>query len=497
MLFGSPVLRSAFVFFLIMAGWPLGAWAAPSPVSAPWAGSWRGVMGSGTHHFQVAFEFSEETGFYDNLDDGIYDEPLTFDTQDGELLAKTRGGGRLKLDYFPGCPSMTGTFTQGEGADGQESLVGNGSSYPITLTRGDERLHPRPVTTYAYVPPPLKTDGLEVGDLREQPIQLQGFQNLIQNVLTGNEKHLHSLLVLKDDRLVLEEYFYGYGPDEAHPVQSATKRIFSLLLGPALEKGWLRPNQKLYDLFPDRRASTPWDARKDNITLKHLLTMTSGASCDDWDEDKGCSWDMVASGDWARFSFGLPLARKPGTRFAYCGACLSPLVELLERRSGMNVTAYADQVLFKPLGIESPAWWEGPNGFHSPAFGLSLKPRDMAKIGQLVLHRGKWKDLQVVPESWIAESTSKQVVGTPGKRPDYGYLWWERNVIAQGRVRRVLEAWGVGGQYIFIVPDGGVVVVMTGGDTKDGRTSGRCWRLFKRTFDILEGSAKTTTRPGK
>jgi CubicO group peptidase (beta-lactamase class C family) len=322
---------------------------------------------------------------------------------------------------------------------------------------------------------------LEAGDL--DPKRKKAFQGLLREARGGKFKHLHSLLVLDDGKLVLEEYFFGYGPDDLHPVQSVTKSLFSLLVGASVEKGWLGPDDPLSILFPGTPVSE--DARKGKIRVKDLLTMTSGLDCDDL--AGGCSWDMVASPDWGHFALSRPMAHDPGTHFAYCGACLSILAEALEKKSAMNLSAFADRALFKPLGIEGATWWEGPNGSRSPAFGLSLKPRDMAKIGLMVLQKGEWQGRQVVPKEWIEESTSRQVEDALGKGLDYGYLWWERNVIAGGRVRRVVEAWGVGGQYIFIVPDGGVVVVMTGGDLKDNHSASRYWSLFKRTFDILEG----------
>jgi CubicO group peptidase (beta-lactamase class C family) len=480
--------RSTFFLSLGLWIWAGSALALPEP----WLGDWWGEMGSGNHRFQVAFQLKEDSGYYNNLDDGIYNEPLTFDARDGELKAKTRGGGLLKLDYFPACPVLTGTFTQGPGVDGKESLVGVGTSYPVTLRRGGERLRPRERNDYVYAPPTQGTDGLAVGEL--QGPRVGAMQNLVREIGKGKFKHIHSLLLVKDGRLVLEEYFYGYGPGDAHPVQSVTKSLFSLLLGTAIEKGWISLSAKLYDFFPDLRGQKDWDPRKDRITLRDILTMSSGVACDDWEKGEGCSWAMVDSPDWNRFALGLPVVFEPGSHFAYCGACLSPLVEILERKSGVPLSTFADQTLFKPLGIESPAWWEGPNGSHSPAFGLSLRPRDMAKIGQMVLQKGKWNGRQVVPKNWIEESTSPQVAGLPGKRPDYGYLWWSRNALAGAKKYRVVMAWGVGGQYIYIVPEAGLVMVLTGGDEKDALSSTRCKELFQRTLSILATTPKVKSR---
>jgi CubicO group peptidase (beta-lactamase class C family) len=118
----------------------------------------------------------------------------------------------------------------------------------------------------------------------------------------------------------------------------------------------------------------------------------------------------------------------------------------------------------------------------------------MAKIGQMVLQKGKWGGRQVIPGTWVVESTSRQVAGLPGKRPDYGYLWWSRKALAGPKKYQVVMAWGVGGQYIYIVPEIGMVLVLTGGDTKDARTSTRCKELFQRTLSIMVTAPKVKSQ---
>lgn len=473
--------QSLFIFTLLAC--PL--WCAPV------TGTWEGVIGKGTHQFRVAFVFQGNKGEYHNIDDGIQGEPMTLESLgDGSFRAKTRGGGRLEVKPVASGKLLVGNFTQGAGPDSQQSLVGE-ASYPVTLRQGEDFLRPRLLpdgrdqTDYQYTPPPEEGDGWKVGDLNETQAKTE-IERIVQKILRHQYPYIHSLLLVKDGKLVLDEYFYGYGPGDPHPIQSITKDVFSLLFGIADGQGLCGPDQKLFDFFPSYRSRPGWEVAKDGITLESLLTMTSGLGCDDFKDSNSCSWKMFSSPDWLEFSLSLPIEGKPGSHFAYCGACLNPLAAIVEKQSGLSVTAFAQTNLFGPLGIQTPTWWEGPLGFHSPAFGLVLKPRDMAKIGLLVLQKGKWNGRQVVPEKWIEESTAPHVPASmAGKKADYGYLWWERNVIHHGEKLRVLDAWGVGGQHIFIVPALDMVCVMTGGNYKNGRLANNSFRIF---HEILEAN---------
>lgn len=458
------------------------------------SGTWEGLMGSGTHAFRVAFVLEEGRGEYHNIDDGIHGEPMTLKWDGKKLHAQTNGGGTLELHPSQNGKSMTGVFRQGEGKDSQQSLVGRNQSYPVSLHPGEDYLHPRlgpdgrEQIHYQYLSPVEMTDGWKAGDLRQSRADLPKIESAVQGILKGKFPYIHSLLMVKDGKLVLDEYFYGYGPDDPHPVMSITKDIFSLLFGIGVGQGLVQPNQKLFNYFSDYRFRPGWDPAKDQITLESLLTMTSGLGCDDFKGSNDCSWAMVQSPDWLDFSLSLLNENKPGSHFAYCGACLSPLGAILEKQSGMELSQYAQKFLFGPMGIEKPLWWEGPRGFHSPAFGLALRPRDMAKIGLLVLNKGggpNWN--QVVPKTWIEESTAPHVLSPrTGKEADYGYLWWERDVQWHGKKLHELDAWGVGGQHIFIVPTLNLVCVLTGGNYKDGNLANNSFKIFHQVLEAIQ-----------
>ncbi|HJT24409.1 MAG TPA: serine hydrolase [bacterium] len=449
-------------------------------------------MGTGSHQFRVAFVLKGETGEYHNIDDGIHAEPMTVEWNGEKLRAQTKGGGSLELWKVPDGKTLEGTFKQGPGTDAQLSLVALRESFAVTLRPGDGFLKPRlsaegeALSSYHYEPPKELSDGWETGDLRQEKADLPRIETVIRDILKAHDPYIHGLVLVKDGKLVLDEYFYGYGPQDAHPIQSITKNVFSLLFGIAESQGLCDLSQKLYDSFPDHRGGPGWDARKDRITLGMLLDMTSGLGCDDLGDSKDCSWAMVKFPDWLDFSFSLPQNSDPGKNFAYCGACLTPLGVLLEKQSRMTLPVFAQKYLFGPLGIAAPSWWEGPKGIHVPAFGISLSPRDMAKLGYLVLKKGNWQGRQVVPEKWIAQSTSPLVPNTKtGKEADYGYLWWERNVTWKGKKLRSFDAWGVGGQHLFIVPDLGVVCVLTGGNTRAPHLANNSFKIFHEVLEAL------------
>jgi CubicO group peptidase (beta-lactamase class C family) len=205
--------------------------------------------------------------------------------------------------------------------------------------------------------------------------------------------------------------------------------------------------------------------------------------CSDWKNAQDCSWGMVRSDDWADYTLSKPLARRPGSQFAYCGACLLPLSVILEKASGMNVPDFAQKYLFDPLEIHSAQLVKAPSAGTTVvpvSFGLSLSPLDLAKIGLLILHKGKWNGQQVVSEDWIDRSTSAHVdKDQTNKKYDYGYLWWKTEMPAETKKIQVLMGWGVGGNYLFIVPDKELVCVVTGGNYNDAKAARGSLELFQ------------------
>lgn len=434
-------------------------------------GTWQGTFDSGLASFRIVLEIERSVdgnfrGALHNIDDGIYGEPLE------DLMVKGRNlraglatGERLELRWVR--EHLQGTYRAAHGSY-QEA----GREYPLMLGRGGNWLVPREEKgRYAYSPPFRRPDGWPVADGREARPGWSGLEEGVDKVIRGEFPRVHAVLAAQGGELVLEEYFYGYRREDRHPVHSITKSVFSLLFGIAADKGWVDPREKLGKAFP-RTAGQ-------EVPLASVLSMTSGWGCDDWKDSRSCSWGMVASRDWLKFSLALPDRSEPGV-FAYCGACLTPLSGLIQERSGRDVEAMARERLFGPLGIPDVRWMRGPNGVTPPAFGLELRPRDLLKLGQLVLQRGEWKERRILSEEWVAEALrirvpKEKVNGKAG----YGYLWWARDVEVKGRKFRVNYAWGVGGQYLLVVPELELVVLVLGGNYKDGKLGANGFRLFE------------------
>ncbi len=240
-------------------------------------------------------------------------------------------------------------------------------------------------------------------------------------------------------------------------IRSAAKSVLSILVGIAVQEKYLDGlNQTVGDLLPDYAASLEPDKKK--ITLRHLLTMTSGLRSV---EHGLAAIRMLASPDWTQFMLRLPLDAQPGERFIYNSANPHLCSAILSRATGMSAFEFAQQRLFHPLGIDAAAWESAPEGVTFGGGNLFLTPEAMAKIGCLYLHDGEWEGRQIVAREWVAESLEKHQVLFPGW--DYGYYWYlhDETDAARGKTFRGFSAAGAGGQKILVLPDLDIVWVAT------------------------------------
>ncbi|NJD20559.1 MAG: serine hydrolase, partial [Gemmatimonadetes bacterium] len=277
-----------------------------------------------------------------------------------------------------------------------------------------------------------------------------------------------SLLVARHGRLVAEGYARSPGDrDRRRQVQSVTKSVTSLVFGIARGRGdFPELGRTLFSLFPEAFDTDP---RKREITLRHLLTMTSGIDLD----NDAFAKEMLDKRptNQVRYMLAKPLRAAPGAAFNYRDADPQLLSSAVEKVTGSTLHALARDLLFTPLGITDYTWQANADGTTIGGSSLALRPRDLAKLGQLVLQKGRWQGRQVVPESWIIESTSAQVpTGAAGI--DYGYYWW---VVPE---LRSFSAVGHGGQFAFVTPDLDLLIVMTSLPSSDGETVGTSLEEF-------------------
>lgn len=316
---------------------------------------------------------------------------------------------------------------------------------------------------YTYQEPSLHSDGWKTSDLLSHQIDTtllyKGFRQL-----AGAEHKIHSILIVKNDHLIFEKYYQDYSYDTLHDLRSVNKSIKSILMGIAIDKGFIESENDLISKY----LKTPvpqknLDPRKDNITIKHLLTMSTGLDCNDWDKkSKGQEDRVYKKKDWLQYTLDLPMVREPGEESFYCSMGTLLAAEIIQQASGMSLDAFAKKYLFDPLGITNIQRGHTTTNrkIISSAKRLYMTPRDMAKVGKLILQKGKWNEQQIVSESWITTATAvhTQITGI-----DYGYLWWQFPFVIQGKRTNVTLATGNGGQYIMVFPEQDIVIVFTGG----------------------------------
>lgn len=261
---------------------------------------------------------------------------------------------------------------------------------------------------------------------------------------------LHSLLIIRNGYIVSETY-YGKNTAETKHVQfSVTKSFISTLIGIAVDQGKLDAvDLPVAGFFPGKTFAAP-DPRKEAMTVADLLTMTSGLG---WTEGDSSYSAMYRSSDWSKWVLDLPMVDDPGKSFNYCSGCSHILSVILEEATGENTQAFADENLFKPLGVTEYEWETDSDGTPIGGWGLYLTPRDMARLGALYLNNGKWGDTQVVSQDWVQAATTAHA--DPEGRLGYGYQWWIYDT------HGAYTALGRDGQTIFVAPDLNLIVVTT------------------------------------
>jgi CubicO group peptidase (beta-lactamase class C family) len=269
--------------------------------------------------------------------------------------------------------------------------------------------------------------------------------------------NITSLLVVRRERLVMEEYFNLVTAATAVTMQSVTKSVLSLAAGLAVDRGLMRVTDPIVPLFPDYQPIAALDANKQAQTVRDLLMMRTGY---DWSEQIYAASPLVRMNncfcDWIRFMLDYRMAEPPGSRFEYVSGGVILLGAAIGRAAGTRVDSFLESELFAPMEFANVRWERGlPNGLPHGGGGLFLRPRDLAKLGTLMATRGRWQGRQLISEAWIRESTQMTAVSrTLGGRPaSYGYLWW--------RFPDVIVASGALGQWIFVLPDRELVVAST------------------------------------
>ena len=322
--------------------------------------------------------------------------------------------------------------------------------------------YPRLNTQYRYKQPTDDKDGLNVGNLDKTGLNKALLDELGQKLINGTYKNVHSILVIKDGKLVFEEYFYEHNKTKLHEMRSATKSVISALTGVAIEKGFIKNvAEKVLPYFPEYTFKNDLEAKK-HISIKNLLTNQSGLDCDAANPKAvGNENEMSYKDDWIQYSLDLPMADSAGGRGMYCSSNPLILGRIIEKTTQQTLPEFAKQTLFKDLGIKNFDWHFKLDKSSSETYGqVNLRSRDMAKFGLLYLNKGVWNGKQVLSKEWVEQSFAKHTVV---QGLDYGYLWWTRYLDADGVRYYGKLAQGNGGQKIYIFQELNLVVVTTAG----------------------------------
>ncbi|MEO1216678.1 MAG: serine hydrolase [Bacteroidota bacterium] len=257
-----------------------------------------------------------------------------------------------------------------------------------------------------------------------------------------------------------------YQGTKLHSLQSVTKSITSAALGIAIDKGHLSGvNIKIADLFKDYKFDSD-DPRMMQMKLEDLLTMQAGIKWDEasYDEADNSCVLMEASEDWIQFVFDQGMDMEPGKQFEYNSGASVLIGKVIHLVTGKYADEWAEEKLFKPLGIENYYWKKTPLGEIDTEGGLYLSSHDLAKIGYLFLHKGKWEGKQIISEDWIEKSISAIIpdLSPPGdgREPGYGYQWWVPE--HKGGKTKIFAGNGYGGQFVLVAPEYDMLAVFNG-----------------------------------
>lgn len=265
--------------------------------------------------------------------------------------------------------------------------------------------------------------------------------------------NIHSLLIVRNGRLLVDAYFYPYDGSSVHNMRSVSKSVTTTLIGMAIDQGKLHLTDPMLSFFPNIKITHP-DPLLQTVTIKDLVMMANGLESMGLEQDEGTLNEMEASDNFLQFAVDRKMATKPGAKFVYDSPGMHILSGILQNATGMTELEYARQVLFGPLGIQDVIWPSDPQGYTHGWGDLQLHPRDAAKIGYLWLYGGQWEGKQLISADWVKAASKTQI--KTGMDDNYSYGWWISD--DSGTVSAI----GRGGQYIKVAPAFNAVVVATG-----------------------------------
>lgn len=421
-------------------------------------------------NFQFSFFVDQEIVYTENLNKGaglkdakttqleyhlplIYPEQLDFWGWFMWLRFMKRGGGQDALSE--GMHTLTiqvrPYLKQGKLKVG-EVLAKGTLSLNVPKIKIDKRLIPvqkiQPNSGWE-----LSTDGFDKSKI----------EALNKKIAQKRFENINGIVVIKEGKLLIEEYFNGETRDSLHDPRSVGKSVASTVMGIAIEENYISSEQAMLKDFYDLKSFKNYSLKKDSVSLKSLLSMSSGFRGDDNDySNPGNEENMYPTKDWVKFALDLPMEENKvmGEDFSYFTAGVVVLGDIIHKSVPGGLVSYADKKLFAPLNITNYRWQYTPQEVGNTAGGIRLRAIDFAKYGQLYQNAGRWNGQQILPKKWVEKSLSKQIKQSLDDGY-YGYLFWNKSYKIDGKEYEVSFCSGNGGNKIFIFKDLPFVIVIT------------------------------------
>ncbi len=430
--------------------------ATPVKLEAIGSGAWRGVITPLDDRFSLYLPIAREAdgslrGSFHNPEMNWNGRAAWFRIERGaesiQLIDPSTGKARFVQPYDPGQRRIAMEF-----------------GTPIALApRTREQavgFVPRSPSAapYRYRIPLDLRDGWKVARASAVGLDEELLRQLVERIAGVDPSdhvspRIHSVVIARHGRLVLDEYFYGYSADRPHDLRSASKTFTSMMAGIAMDR------------VPSFTIHSPIDPRHPDITLGHLLTHSSGLDCDDNDDhspgNESTMQTQTRQPDWLRYFADLPVVRPPGTKYAYCSGGMNMALGMVGKATQMWLPELFERFVARPLQMGLYHVNLTPTGDAYGGGGIYMRPRDLIKLGQTYLDGGVWNGRRVVSQAWVKTSTARQI-DNGGAGDGYG---WHLNTLRLGdREYRQYEANGNGGQYVMVIPELDLVVAFTAGN---------------------------------
>jgi len=317
--------------------------------------------------------------------------------------------------------------------------------------------------------------------------------NALDNIIDNSkQRDFRALIVIKDNKLAIEYYYNSFWRNHIHDIRSAGKSITSLLLGVAIQEGYIQDlNQDVYSIFSkDKYPSINEDYKK--VKLIHLLNMVSGLDADSDNSDTpGNARHWIAKDEWVNYLLSIPLIRKPEKKWVYADINAVLIGAIIEEKSGMSLKDFAKQKVFDPLGIKEFYWYTNTSNQTGGAGNLYISSLDFAKLGYLVSNKGKYGDKQIADSNYINRliNENSSEIGDYNPLADgYGMLWYKSKRKFGAKEVEYLWASGNGGNHLVIVPEENIVIAMTSGAYGNWFPHKRAYLILGKLIQAIEKS---------